>query len=61
MCRMLRVKILVPLRTHMHDVVEGSKEKKVRVFLAVAIVKVVKKLPIENFNYEYPRVINNIC
>lgn len=59
----LRRKILAPLRKHMLDVAaENSqdKEKKVRIHVAIAIVKLIRVLPLNVFKSEFVRVINNI-
>jgi len=58
----LRKIILNPLKRHMHDLsAEENKEKKIRVYTAVAIAKLVCRFPFHLFNIEYPRLIHNIC
>lgn len=58
----LRKRVLMPLRKHMHDLAaQENKEKKIRVYTAIAIAKVACRLPYNVFNSEYPRLIHNMC
>lgn len=59
--RILRYKILAPLRKHMHDHGEEGSEKKVRVHVAISIVKLIRVQPLDIFKNEFIRVVNNIC
>ena len=58
----LRRQVLGPLRRHMHDKASTeNKESKIRVYTAIAITKLVCKMPLNIFNVEFPRLIGNIC
>ena len=40
--RLLKVRILAPLRRHMHDIGEDGSDKKIRVNVAISIVKLIR-------------------
>jgi len=44
----------------MLDIAEEGADKKIRTYVAVSIVKLIRVLPLNIFKAEYIRVINNI-
>jgi U3 small nucleolar RNA-associated protein 20 len=58
--KLLRSKILGPLCKHMHEGEQGS-DKKIRVHVAISIIKLIRVLPLNIFKTEFIRVINKIA
>ena len=59
--KLITKKFLLPLRYHMKDVITSNyKEKKIRVYAATAITKVIRRLPLKVFAIEFHRIIRNI-
>ena len=53
--------ILLPLRHHMKDVLKTDhRQKKIRLFAAIAITKIIRRLPLKVFVIEFHRLIRNI-
>lgn len=60
----LRTKVLLPLKHHMYESKKNrtleTNDQKIRIFLTVAIVKLIKKFPLDLFLIEFPKVLHNI-